>query len=574
MTIKIKIDNFRKIQQADFEISPITLLVGENENGKSSIAMAVSMVATGNILPKGMYKKDVNQLIHDGARESKISICRNGLATEVIYPACEHNQHAEGKDATLEDVIAGQAELQSFHVSDFAAGLGDIFELNNSEKTAYLINLLKAAPTESDLKTALSADTHFLIPEIWTQITQSGWDATYDIVKKEEIEFIGRWKQITGELKWNIDTANKWRPAEWEQSLEQGNLEDLQSDFNNSEKVIEEALKSEGAADFDKSRLEDIIAGKTELQEELTKKETEVRNIRIEIDAVINRCDNLPSPDDIGIPCPVCDAALIIVSKEEGYVCTEYLEDATEEKENREQDKDILYIEINRLKNKDHDINKQIYNIKENLTKIENAEIELQKANEAKNVNNITTEEAKTQSINIKLQLDNFIKVQQASDLYKKVIIKRELSSALSQNGVRKTKLQDEITKFNNDILKPLCDKLNWEAVIIDNDLNIWRGRRAYKLLSRSARYITRVILQVGLAMTDKSELLIIDDLDIITNDQNKTWLLEMIASSNIPALICMAIRPNENAPSIQGTTYLVKNGTMELVEEYGAKND
>ncbi len=72
--------------------------------------------------------------------------------------------------------------------------------------------------------------------------------------------------------------------------------------------------------------------------------------------------------------------------------------------------------------------------------------------------------------------------------------------------------------------------------------------------------------------MADKSELLVIDDVDEI-NDRNKRGgLLAMVIFSGIPALLCMAKRPEENAPDLSirgdGNTYVVKSGVVKLLSE------
>ena len=72
MTITVTINNYRKIKEAQFSIAPMALLVGENENGKSSIAQAVALAASQQPLPKQIAKKDAKQLVHDGAKSGMV----------------------------------------------------------------------------------------------------------------------------------------------------------------------------------------------------------------------------------------------------------------------------------------------------------------------------------------------------------------------------------------------------------------------------------------------------------------------------------------------------------------------
>jgi len=63
MTMNVTINNFRKVKEASFAIAPIALLVGENENGKSSIAQAVALAAAQQALPRSIAKKDAKMLV-------------------------------------------------------------------------------------------------------------------------------------------------------------------------------------------------------------------------------------------------------------------------------------------------------------------------------------------------------------------------------------------------------------------------------------------------------------------------------------------------------------------------------
>lgn len=85
-----------------------------------------------------------------------------------------------------------------------------------------------------------------------------------------------------------------------------------------------------------------------------------------------------------------------------------------------------------------------------------------------------------------------------------------------------------------------------------------------------------RTILQVAIALADKSELLVIDDVDEINDKRNRGGLLSMVIASGIPALLCMAKRPDENAPDLSirgdGNTYVVTNGIVKPITEAGKK--
>ena len=68
--------------------------------------------------------------------------------------------------------------------------------------------------------------------------------------------------------------------------------------------------------------------------------------------------------------------------------------------------------------------------------------------------------------------------------------------------------------------------------------------------------------------MADRSELLVIDDMDEINDRRNRAGLMTMVQATGIPALVCMAKRPEENAPDLAarnaGQTYTVIEGVVQ----------
>ncbi|MBL0319905.1 MAG: hypothetical protein IPP74_11560 [Alphaproteobacteria bacterium] len=165
-------------------------------------------------------------------------------------------------------------------------------------------------------------------------------------------------------------------------------------------------------------------------------------------------------------------------------------------------------------------------------------------------------------------RLDDFNSFHKSQQLYERILTQKELVAALGQSGVRKIKLDQQITKFCEEVLKPLSVAYGCEHIWLDNDLEIWRGQRHYSLLSRSARYAVRIVLQAAIAMADRSELLVIDDIDEINDRRNRAGMMAMVTSTGIPALVCMAKRPEENAPDLSargtGQTYSVIEGVVQ----------
>lgn len=542
--INVSINNFRKIKEASFSIAPIALLVGENENGKSSIAQAVALAAAQQALPRTIAKKDAKMLVHDGAKSGKIELSRDDVSTSISWPLADFKVNGQGRP------------VQS---SDFAVGLKSIFGLSNTERVSYFISLLKANPTLDDLKIKLPKSLDHLLPEIWKQIGESGWDEAHSTAKTDESELTGQWKSATGETRWNVSSAGDWRPGTWEMDLERVEREDLEIIYAESKKKLEDALKQEGAQAFDRTQAQVLVNRMPEYEKRVTDAKAELQTAEIAYADLTKELETLNYNGDDPLACPDCGAQLML-NQERQLIHAEPVDDSTKDryaelgKKLKEQ-----MAEVTRLRD-------EVTLAQHQLTEVEKAKEKLDNlgaGGAAMDVEAMRTSYAKAER-----RLDDFNAFHKARQLYERILTQKELVTALGQGGVRKEKLDQQIKKFCEEVLQPLSNAYGCERVWLDNDLEIWRGNRRYSLLSRSARYAVRIIIQVAIAMADRSELLVIDDVDEINDRRNRAGLMSMVASTGIPALVCMAKRPEENAPDLAargtGQTYTVIEGVVQ----------
>lgn len=542
--INVSINNFRKIKEASFSIAPIALLVGENENGKSSIAQAVALAAAQQALPRTITKKDAKMLVHDGAKSGKVELSRDDVSTSISWPLADFKVNGQGRP------------VQS---SDFAVGLKSIFGLSNTERVSYFISLLKANPTLDDLKIKLPKSLDHLLPEIWKQIGESGWDEAHSSAKTDESELTGQWKSATGETRWNVSSAGDWRPGTWEMDLERVEREDLEIIYAESKKKLEDALKQEGAQAFDRTQAQVLVNRMPEYEKRVTDAKAELQTAETAYADLTKELETLNYNGDDPLACPDCGAQLML-NQERQLIHAEPVDDNTKDR----------YAELGKkLKEQMAEVTR----LRDEVTLAQHQLTEVEKAKEK--LDNLGTggaamdvEAMRTAYAKAERRLDDFNAFHKARQLYERILTQKELVNALGQGGVRKEKLDQQIKKFCEEVLQPLSNAYGCERVWLDNDLEIWRGNRRYSLLSRSARYAVRIILQAAIAMADRSELLVIDDVDEINDRRNRAGLMSMVTSTGIPALICMAKRPEENAPDLAargtGQTYTVIEGVVK----------
>lgn len=89
---KIEVSNILALHRADIEITtPILMVMGNNEAGKSSLRDAISMAILGDPV-RVKLKKNYGQLLHDDAKKGRVTLLQaDELLGEYKLPAGEHN---------------------------------------------------------------------------------------------------------------------------------------------------------------------------------------------------------------------------------------------------------------------------------------------------------------------------------------------------------------------------------------------------------------------------------------------------------------------------------------------------
>lgn len=548
--INIKVTNCRRAKTASFSLNPIALIAGENENGKSSIALAVALAATQNALPKSVAKKDAKVLVHSDCDSGMVQLEKDGVVSEISWPRAEFTQKGQGKP---------------IFASEFAAGMKNIFQLPPVERTAFFIDLLHAKPSKKDLTRDLPRSiTAPEIDKLWEKIEATGWDEAHQAAKKDEDELTGQWKRITKETRWNVNTAGKWRPQSWEPELERAEREELEVDFANANKAYEDALKMEGAQAFDRSQAEALVAKKGEYAEAVTSLEGELQLAEVRSRDLTAQLGALGSPGHDPMECPDCGAKLTLKPRADLLGQHQLVKAETLSPE--------AQAEHARVSKEVHDSTVAVTGLRDKLAQ---ARHQLETALEAQKRLETASDPATIAETGLKKEardaaerrLDAFNVCREAYSVYEQIITQKDLVKALSQDGTRKRKLDDQIDSFNKEVLKPLSDQLGCDAVFMDNELAIFRGKYPYGMLSRSAQYAVRTLLQVAIAKADRSELLVVDDLDAITSRKGRAGVMNMVVGSGIPTLICMAKKPEDRTPDLAelkiGHSYVIEDGVL-----------
>lgn len=193
---RIEISNVLGLARADINCStPVTVITGSNEAGKSTIADAVSMAILGT--PRRVkLKKDLGQLLHDDAKKGRVTIIGGGEALgEYRLPGGEH--------LAAED-IKGKAFLE--FVLDPAAFARQ--DDKDRRSALFALTSCKMSPDVVEQKlVALGA-----IPELAAEVKpllRSGFPAACKEAKERATQAKGAWRTTTGE-NWGSDKSEGW----------------------------------------------------------------------------------------------------------------------------------------------------------------------------------------------------------------------------------------------------------------------------------------------------------------------------------------------------------------------------
>jgi hypothetical protein len=552
--MRLMIRNFGSLERADVTLSnKITLIAGRNGAGKSTTARALAMLLAGVTIPEGLLKKNSADIVRDGQAAGSIALMiGEGQSISIAYPSAQR--------ATT------GSELP--YASHIAAGLTSWESLKSDERARLLADLLKTAPTEADLAAVL-ADSGLNAEEaaaVWKEIGSIGWALAEKSYKENGTKAKGAWERVTGE-RFGSSKAAMWRPANWTPDLMDATKSGLEAAVKRAETERDKAVA--GAA-VDSAKLEELrakAAGLADAQTAVADARAAVEVAEGELKKAEAARQALPLIDTgNSVPCPHCNGALLADvhhrTKALRLAKAEVLPEAEIKKQQMAQASADGTVE-----NRNDALNlarRSLAAAEARQKEAESAAHELaQVSSRTGSMDAITTATDALRAAQARFKAWNDANA--AKEEYQKWARADAIATALSDTGVRKTKLERVLSMFADSWLAPLCDGAKWARVEIGPDLTPTYGGRAWPLLSESERYRVEVILRIAIAKLDGSSLVIIDRADVL-DQGNRNGLLGMLSRlEDLPAVVCMTAR-REAVPDLsalgKGASYWIEGGT------------
>jgi hypothetical protein len=588
MNLHATITNFRGVASATLDLSKICLIAGINEAGKTSTAQAVTAALTGEAMPiLGVKKAQAGMLVRSGTANGSVDLTGPTGSTNIQYPSAKV-----------------KTEGQAPFASQFATGLQTIVNLDDKERVKVLTEYLKAVPTRADLDEQLASLglPVAVLDQLWKLIETQGWDGTAAQIKDKGARLKGQWENVTAD-RYGSKKADSWIPEGYDNDLMGQSEDKLKAIVTDARDALEAAIACDAVNDSRKNDLQQLAGLLAERQNSLA--EVEARQLDPAIkeqlkqgeDFVSEISENrrileeqmkeLPQPDNtFHLPCPACGAALQLEQGKKLSVVTP-MTDA--EKNKRMAAIDAMKSQIDsvskavaghmeavskiRLKissfeaEKAREVSEWARLVKQSETAA--AELKTMQSETAAADNGASIDNCRTTLAAAETRLKAFTAKHEADRLHDAIQKNADLLAKIVPEGIRGDVLVRALKQFNDSLAK-FSTAAGWKPVTLESDFMLTYGGTVYLLLSESAKFRVRVILQIGMALIDKSQALVVDAADILDKG-GRNGLFKAVKLSGLSTLVAMTIDSKELVPNLGkagfGCSYWVAGGVAEAIQ-------
>ena len=560
MKLTCKVRGFRGAERCDITIDPVCLAAGVNYAGKSSLAQAVAAAVCGTPVPYFkasrpdkplLSKTDAKELLRGGMDQGSVEISLDGkVACSVKWP-----------DLAIE----GDGRVQC---SKFAAGLLNIMDLDDGDRQKFFAGLLQAMPTPDDLRLALmeaipelgDANGGDHLKRLLDMVAVSGWDASHTHAKETGSRLKGQWEAHAQERYGSAKGAG-WHPKEWHPDLVAKGLEAIGTECTAAETKWQDAVAKRAV---DGAELEALtLAANGEEAERDNAYTAKERDDEAARQVATQKVKIAQSQVPEALACPHCGGLVEVHHDLSGVKITEAALGPLERREGLSKltaYQDILV----RLEKARTDTSASLAEARRRYEAVKGATAKLAEAQKR---------QGGQDAVDVALDLVNGLKkdkamieaVSQCARLHNLIQANQKIVDVLAPDGLRRQKLVRALAKFNQKFLAVLCQEASYPAVTLDNELEVLYGGRKHFLLSDSEKYRVKAVLQLAIALYDKSPLVICDGADIL-DAAGRNGLFAMAQScESVSFLICMTMADRKKVPDLaeagMGGSYWIEDG-------------
>lgn len=575
---KIEIANVLGLARADLTLAtPVTVITGSNEAGKSTLADAISMAILGS--PRRVkLKKELNQLLHDGAKKGRITIIGGGEALgEYRLPGGEH---------MVADDIKGKAFLE--FVLDPSAFARQSEQ--DRRQTLFALTGCKMSPDVVEKKLLERGAAADLAAEV-KPLLRSGFPSACKQAKDNATAAKGSWRATTGE-NWGSEKAEGWTlevpagPVITEEKIIQAKAE-LHKTNNDIENGLAFVGKLEGQmqafAGYDQRTAELTEAAglldraQTKLavdQAELAKWEAKLATGKADLAAA--------QAGATGCECPSCGTTLKIVgqglelfagaaadpakAKELAALVTTANETVTMLRRTVANDQQA--VAVAERANKDLAAHMEAKPEGASQKKIDEChakltELRLQRDKQSAKVEALT----ERQTLLSGQQKTN----EDAAKYHAEVKDWLLIADALAPDGIPGEILATALTPVN-DSLALLAGMAKWKTVQISTEMDITIDGRAYGLCSESSKWRADTLIALSIAQISGLRMVVLDRFDVLDLPGRAQLVGMLVQLSKVGAMdtmiMCGTMKALPKGMPPEVTSIWCENGIAETDPE------
>lgn len=576
---RIEISNILGLHRADITITtPVLMVLGNNEAGKSSLRDAINMAILGEPV-RVKLKKDFGQLLHDGAKKGRVTLINESdeSMASFVLPAGEHTALEIKNSAFLPYVINPQ----------LTASLDD----KALRTMLFQLTQCKASPdVTAGLLLKRGADEK-LVEEIKPML-RSGFPAASKDAAERATQSKGAFRALTGE-NWGSVQSEGWELVIPEApDMPDVSPEAIDLVIENHKAMLAEIEKGVGYISGLEGKIEQantFYTRRDELTEAFellgraqTKLATDKQTLEELESALAQAQDKLKEMQAGVVPvaCPCCQELLRINGQTlEKFKGLKADANATS----------TLALEVTKSKSAVDMLKRTIENDLKAVTTAENAGKDLAALEEAgcPEVKDGAMERGQSKLTECRLKADQLrakveaMKQRQqaingadettetARKHHEEVVAWLLIADALKPDGIP-TEILATALKPVNDSLAILSRLSGWKKVEISKDMEITADGRIYGLMSESAKWRIDTLLAAMIAQISELKFMVLDRFDVLDQTgrgQLFNMLLDLAEMELMDqTIICGTLKqPLTGMPEEIGQVW-IENGTAANV--------
>ena len=464
--------------------------------------------------------------------------------------------------------------------------------MKDDDRVKVLTEYLKATPTKEETakQLGLSGDQ---LDKVWERIQQSGWDGALKYYEQQRATLKGQWLEVAGE-QYGSKKAESWLPEDYEYGLESASEDMLSATVTDARDALEAAIAADAVDDSKRTDLEELAAklpGRKidalaaesatidpAIAHQLEECNKFIAEISAKRDVINKELLALPSAaQSEGMPCPHCNTILQVDGKslviaavlsEDELTTRQAAIDTITSKLAGVNDAIAKHMDsaanIKRLiAAEEQSLAEKRGACKQLVEESEKAVTELSKTAVAGPT--VSVDDCRSELAGAEKKLAAYRAKIKADKIHLSVCAMESLITKIAPDGIRGDVLAKALKGFNEK-LATISAAASWSPVVLETDFMPTYGGTIYLLLSESAKFRVRVVLQIAMAMMDRSQVLVIDAADILDKG-GRNGLFKAVKTAGLPVMISMTFDGQELMPDLGkagiGRSYWIEGGVV-----------